>query len=143
MGLYDLPFDGIKGIRAEIERIGYQEKKLDQAVELLKQELFNLWGFGMPVALVRSGSKAFVPLEWRDMTRGRNRRVNIQFRGDLMQRLLLDRTVEERRGILDIELKRIHLNFALGTLRFQVARLRRLEGEFNEWRMMMRDVSQH
>ncbi|MDD5394326.1 MAG: hypothetical protein PHE17_15030 [Thiothrix sp.] len=138
MGLYGLPFDGIKGIRAEIGRLKDQQAQLDIDESLLKQELFSVLGYGMPIALTRSGSKAFVPLVWRDMTQGRDRRIDIPFDGELVQRVLTELPPEKRLDVLNIELKRVHLNFALGTLRFQLMRLKRLEGEFDAWRKIMR-----
>ena len=138
MGLYGLDFEGIRGIRDEVARLKAREVELAKEVDALKQEFFAAFGFGMPVVLVRSWSKTFVPLAWRDMTQGKNRRVDVPFEGDLVQRVLRELPGEKRAVIMEIEFKRIHLNYSLGGLRFQLSRLKRLEREFDMWRGLMR-----
>jgi adenylosuccinate lyase len=50
---------------------------------------------------------------------------------------------EQQRELLNIEFKRIHLNHVVGLLQYEIARLKRLESEFEAWRDRMRDVNQH
>ncbi len=50
---------------------------------------------------------------------------------------------EQQRELLDIEFKRIHLNHVVGLLQYEIARLKRLESEFEAWRDWMRDANRH
>jgi hypothetical protein len=138
MSLYGLPFDGIKGIRAELARLTVEKDALEKEADALKSEALAALGYGMPMTLRRSHSKTFIPLVWRDMTQGQNRRCDVEFGGELTKTVLAALPADKRSAMLEIERTRIHLNYVLGVVRFQVSRLKRLEKEFEIWRNMMR-----
>ena len=70
MSLYGLPFDGIKGIRAEKTRLEGDEAKLDTDVAALKRAFVDVFGFSLPINLVRVRNNAYSPVMWRDLVEG-------------------------------------------------------------------------
>jgi hypothetical protein len=145
MSLYGLPFDGIKGIRAEKTRLEGEEAKLDADVDTLKRAFVDVFGFSLPINLVRVRNNAYSPVMWRDLSKGRKARVLMKggMTGEVWQRVLSSLPEDKRRVLLEIEFKRIHLSHALGLLQYEITRLKRLAGEFDTWRQLMRDVNQH
>jgi hypothetical protein len=144
MGLYGLPFDGIKGVRAEMVRVKALEARLLKDANTLQEKVSALLGFGKPIALRRVTNKSYAPLVWRDMTRHKSRQASMTgLDCELGRNVLASLDDGSRKQLLDIEFNRIHLNHAAGLLQYELARLKRLEGEFNVWRQMMRDVNQH
>jgi hypothetical protein len=141
MSLYGLPFDGIKGIRAELVRVRAEADGLEKEVLALKREALASMGYGMPMTLRRTSNKAFVPLVWRDMRKGENRRCDVTFGGELTQIVLAALPPDKQQAMLQVEYKRVQLNYRLGVVRFQASRLERLEKEFEIWRNMMRDAN--
>jgi hypothetical protein len=140
MDLYGLPFDGIKGIRAEMGRLEDIEAALLEDAKVLKQECSKAFGYGTPIALLQERNKAFIPLRWRDMSKGSNNRVRIVLDCDVGQQLQASLPEEKWRELLGFELRRMHLSHALGLVRYELSRLKRLESEFNAWRKLMRDL---
>lgn len=145
MGLYGLPFDGIKGIRSEMERLKAEEGGFQQEVDALKQEFINAFGFSLPINLVRVRNNAYAPVMWRNLSKSRYARELLKggLFGELGQQVLAGLPEDKRRALLEIEYKRMHISHALGLVQYELARLKRLAGEFDTWRRLMRDVNQH
>jgi hypothetical protein len=142
MGLYGLQFEGINGIREEMVRVKALEDGLTREAISLAGHANALLGYGKPLAMRRVRNKSYAPLVWRDMTVVRNRQgiVPEGLAGELGKRVKDSLPEIVWRRLLDIEQKRVHLNHALGMTQYELARLKRLEGEFDVWRRMMRDL---
>ena len=146
MGLYGLPFEGIKEIRAEIQRIQAEfDAGMQGNASKLKKEFVDAFGYSLPIKLARMRTQAYSPLMWRDYTRGSNSRALLKggFFGTVGRGILASLPEDKQRILMDIEFKRMHLSHVLGLLQYEIARLKRLESEFEAWRDRMRDVNQH
>ncbi len=145
MGLYGLPFDGIKGIRAEIARLTAVEDGFQQEVDTLRREFTARFGFSLPVALVWVRNNAYAPVGWRNLSNSRQSRELLKggLFGAVGRQVLAGIEANDRRILLGIEHKRMHISHALGLVQYERVRLERLESEFNTWRQVMRDMSQH
>lgn len=145
MGLYGLPFDGIKQIRGAATQLESKEAELLHSADSLQKEASGLLGWAKPLSLRRVANNAYAPLIWRDMTKGSNRRLAIKegLSCELGRQLLASLSETERQQLLDIEFRRIHLNHAVGLVQYELARLKRLEKAFDEWRKLMRETNQH
>lgn len=141
MGLYGLPFEGIKQIRETATQLASREAQLLQSADALQKEVSGLLGWARPLSLRRVANNAYAPLIWRDMTQGSNRRLAVRdgLACELGKQLLASLPETGRRQLLDIEFRRIHLNHAVGLVQYELARLKRLEKEFDEWRKLMRE----
>jgi hypothetical protein len=145
MGLYGLPFDGIKGIRAEVVRLDGVEKIHLAEFCILKQEFDTAFGYGLPIRLIRVTNNSYSPFGWRDMSGGYTSRTIAKggLSGELGRAVLDKLPREKQHQLLDIEYRRIHLCHALGLVQYELARLKRLESEFDAWRKLMRAMKQH
>jgi hypothetical protein len=138
--LYDLPFEGISGIREAYSKAKQQEEKYYfAAFDTLKEELSSVFGYSLPIKLGRHKNKSYAPITWRDSSNW-NRVRNLE--SAEVKVLLATLSLEKHRKLLDIELKRIHLNHAIGLVQYEMTRLKRLEAEFTVWRGLMREVNQ-
>lgn len=145
MGPYGLPFDGIKGIREEVEKLGQEETRLLEEFKDLRRVFVQDFGYGLPIRLAKVSNRAYHPFSWRDMTVGlQSRKVMLDgLAGSLGQSVLSALPVDKQRVLLDIERQRLLLNYAVGTLQYRRVRLTRLENAFNGWRSAMRKLSGH
>ena len=141
MGLYGLPFEGIKGIRSEIARLQQQEVQWMDELNALQQVMRTTFGYRLPLTLSRRKNKAYAPLMWRQGKT--SRRLYGGLETPEGQGILKALPPEQQRELLNIEFKRIHLNHVVGLLQYEIARLKRLESEFEAWRDWMRDANRH
>ena len=59
MGLYGLPFEGIKEIRAEIQRIQAEfDAGMQGNASKLKKEFVDAFGYSLPIKLARMRTQA-------------------------------------------------------------------------------------
>ncbi|HRJ54293.1 MAG TPA: hypothetical protein PLE99_16150 [Candidatus Thiothrix moscowensis] len=142
MGIYGLPYDGIKAIRAERNRLAQQEKELAAEIGRLKQAFLDTFGLGAPVVFLHERNRAFMPLVWRDMTQGRNRRIRVAVGDKDWLRAISRLEKDVQRKLLGFEESRMFLNHALGMVRYDLERVSRLEREFDAWRRLMREMNQ-
>lgn len=70
MGLYGLPFEGIRDIRVARIQAEVRELALYQGIVVeLKQTMQSMFGYSLPIGLARVRDKAYAPLAWRDMAK--------------------------------------------------------------------------
>ena len=141
MGLYGLPFEGIKGIRSEIARVQQQEAQWMDALNALQQVMRTTFSYRLPLTLSRRQNRAYAPLMWRQGKTSRRLYGGLDSLEG--QGILKALPPEQQRELLNIEFKRIHLNHVVGLLQYEIARLKRLESEFEAWRDWMRDANRH
>lgn len=141
MGLYGLPFEGIKGIRCEIAKVQQQEAQWMDELNALQQVMQRTFGYSLPLTLCRRKDKAYAPLMWRQGKT--SRRLFGGLGSPEGQAILQALSPPQQCKLLEIEFKRIHLNHVVGLLQYETNRLKRLEGEFEAWRSWMRDANRH
>lgn len=141
MGLYGLPFEGIRDIRVARIQAEVRELALYQGIVLeLKQNMQSMFGYSLPIGLARVRDKAYAPLAWRDMAKKCKLVGGLD--SELGRTVLAGLPESKREALLEIERKRIHLNYVVGLVQYELTRLKRLEQEFDTWRRLMRETNQ-
>ena len=146
MGLYGLPFDGINEIRSEIKRLQNEfDAGMQGNASNLKREFVEAFGYSLPINLARLRNQSYSPLMWRDHTLSYKSRALLKggLFGAIGKTILAGLPENKQRALMEIEFKRMHLSHALGLLQYEIARLKRIENEFEAWRDWMRNANKH
>lgn len=137
MGLFGLPFDGIKEIREARKKVEAREQEMSQGwIAELKREMLAEFGYSLPIGLARIRDKSYAPVGWRNMAKKRKLVGGLE--SELGQQVLAGLPDGKRQVLMEIERKRIYLNYTAGLVQYEIVRLKRLEREFDTWRRLMR-----